>query len=208
MKITKIEKQKKDSTRYNLYIDGEFGFGLYEDTILIFGLRSGDEIEEEKIKEIREQDEFNFGKKISYSFLSYRQRSKKELTKKLKEKKISEVIIDKIIKLLEDQKYIDDSSFAKLFLESKIRSKPLGKRLLQIKLFEKGIDKETAENMLKENYSEEKELESAIKLYRKYSGKVKAKDSADKKQKCYRYLISRGFSFEIAGKVVNVEENE
>jgi len=208
MKITKIEKQKKDTTRYNIYLDGDFSFGLYDDTILKFGLRSGDELEGEKIKEIREFDEFNFGKKIAYSFLSYRQRSKKELTKKLKDKKISEGIINKIIKLLEEQKYIDDNSYAKMYLETKIRNKPIGKRLLQNKLYEKGIDKDTAEKTLTENYTEEKEIESAKKLFKKYSKKIKGKRDSEKKQKCYRYLISRGFDYEIVNKVVNIENDE
>jgi len=205
MKVTKIEKQKKERTRYNVFLDGEFAFGLYDDTILKFGLRTGDELEEKKIKVIKEFDEFNSGKKIAYSFLSYRQRSKKELTKKLKDKKISEAVIDKIIELLEEQKYIDDSSYAKMYIETKIRNKPLGKRLLQNKLYEKGIDKDNVEKILNENYSEEKEIESAKKLFKKYSKKIKGED---KKQKCYRYLLSRGFDYEIVNKVVNIENYE
>lgn len=204
MKITKIEKQKKNRTRYNVGLDGGFAFGLYDETILKFGLRTGDELEDEKITEIKEYDEFNYGKKIAYSFLSYRQRSKKELTKKLKDKRISKSGIDKIIKLLEEQKFINDSTYAKMYLESKIRNKPMGKRLLQNKLFEKGIDKDIAEKTLNENYSEEKEMDSAKKLLEKYTKKIKGKDANEKKQKCYRYLISRGFDFEIVNKVVNI----
>jgi regulatory protein len=204
MEITKIEKQKKDRARYNIFLDGDFAFGLFDDTILKFGLRTNDELNQTRITEIKEYDEFNYGKKIAYSFLSYRQRSKKELTKKLKDKKISESGIDKIIKLLEEQKFINDSTYAKIYLESKIRNKPMGKRLLQNKLFEKGIDKDTAEKTLNENYSEEKEIESAKKLLEKYSKKIKGKDLSEKKQKCYRYLISRGFDFEIVNKVMNI----
>jgi len=207
MKITKLEKQKKDRTRYNIFLDGDFVFGLYDDTILKFGLRSNDELNEIKITEIKEYDEFNYGKKIAYSFLSYRQRSKKELTKKLKDKNISEAVIERIIKLLEDQKYVDDMSYAKIYLETKIRNKPIGKRLLQNKLYEKGIDKDTAEKTLNENYSEEKEIDSAKKLFKKYSKKIKEKDASEKKQKCYRYLISRGFDYEIVNKVVNIEND-
>lgn len=208
MKITKIEKQKKDRTRYNIFLDENFAFGLYDDTILKFGLRTGDEIEEKKISKIKEFDEFNYCKKIAYSFLSYKQRSKKELTKKLKDKKISETVINKIITLLEEQKYVDDKSYAKMYLETKIRNKPIGKRLLQNKLHEKGIDKETAEQTLTENYSEEKEIESAKKLFKKYSKKIRGKGAADIKQKCYRYLISRGFDYGIVNKVVNIESDE
>ena len=103
MKITKIEVQKKDKHRYNIFLDGSFAFGLYEDSVLKYGLRTKDELDEKKIKEMREFDEFGYGKKAAYSFLAYKPRSKKELVKKLKQKKISDKIIEDIIKILEKQ---------------------------------------------------------------------------------------------------------
>lgn len=203
MKITKIEAQKKDRHRYNIFIDGSFAFGLYEDSVLKYGLRSGDELNEKKIIEMREFDEFGYGKKAAYSFLAYKPRSKKDLVKKLKQKKVSDKIIDDIIELLEKQKYLNDEIYARNYLEDKLNSKPIGKRLAKMKLLEKGIDKELIESAINENYSEDKEFELAAKLMEKYEKKVKFKDQTDKKNKCYRYLISKGFDYETAGRVLN-----
>ncbi|HMS64354.1 MAG TPA: RecX family transcriptional regulator [Ignavibacteria bacterium] len=202
MKITKIDKQKKYKNRYNIFLDGEFAFGLYDDTILKFGLRTNDELSEELIEEIRQSDEFNYGKFIAYSYLSYKQRSKSEIIKKLKEKKISGNVIDNIIELLSEQKYINDHSFARLYIENKLMSKPIGKRLLKLKLQEKGIDKETSEKVIEENFNEETELESAEKLLEKYRKKVRGDNDLEKKRKCFSYLISRGFDFDTANKVL------
>ena len=204
MKITKIEVQKKDKHRYNIFLDGSFAFGLYEDSVLKFGLRTEDELDEKKIKEMREFDEFGYGKKAAYSFLAYKPRSKKELVKKLKQKKVSDKIIDDIIELLEKQKYLDDKIYAKSYLEDKLNSKPIGRRLAKLILFEKGIDKELIESTIDENYSEDKEFELAKKLMEKFEKKVKYKDPADKKNKCYRYLISKGFDYETAGRVLKI----
>lgn len=203
MKITKIEAQKKDRHRYNIFIDGSFAFGLYEDSVLKYGLRSGDELNEKKIIEMREFDEFGYGKKAAYSFLAYKPRSKKDLVKKLKQKKVSDKIIDDIIELLEKQKYLNDEIYARNYLEDKLNSKPIGKRLAKMKLLEKGIDKELIESAINENYSADKEFELAAKLMEKYEKKVKFKDQTDKKNKCYRYLISKGFDYETAGRVLN-----
>lgn len=203
MKITKIEKQQKYKNRYNIYLDNEFWYGLYDDTILKFGLRTNDILNEKKLEEIREYDQFNHGKKIAYTYLSYKPRSKKELINKLKEKKIPGNIIEDLTKLLEEQKYLNDKTYAKNFLENKLHRKPLGKRLLQMKLTEKGIDKETTEETINEFYSEEKEIILAGELLKKYEKKIKYKNNFDKKQKCYQYLISRGFEYEIANKVLN-----
>ncbi len=196
MKITKIEKQKKDRHRYNIFLDGEFSFGLYEDSVLKFGLRTEDEVDEDKIKEMKEFDEYGFGKKTAYSYLSYKQRSSKELEKKLKQKKISTETIVKVLELLEKQKYLDDSAYAKNYMEDKLKRKPMGKRLARMKLSEKGIDAETVEKTIQDNYSGEKESELACQLLTKYSKKIKYRDEAEKKSKCYRYLASRGFDYE------------
>ena len=204
MKITKIVAQKKDKHRYNIFLDGSFAFGLYEDSVLKYGLRTEDELDEKKIKEMREFDEFGYGKKAAYSFLAYKPRSKKELVKKLRQKKVSDSIIDDIIELLEKQKYLDDKTYAKSYLEDKLNSKPIGRRLAKLKLFEKGIDKELIEKTIDENYSEDKEFELAAKLMEKFEKKVKHKDPADKRNKCYRYLISKGFDYETAGRVLKI----
>ena len=169
-----------------------------------YGLRTEDELDEKKIKEMREFDEFGYGKKAAYSFLAYKPRSKKELIKKLKQKKVSDSIIDDIIELLEKQKYLDDKIYAKSYLEDKLNSKPIGRRLAKLKLFEKGIDKELIETTIDENYTEDKEFELASKLMEKFEKKVKYKDPADKKNKCYRYLISKGFDYETAGRVLKI----
>lgn len=208
MIITKIEKQKKDKQRYSIFLGGEFAFGLYEDTVLKYGLRTGDEIDEKKQKEIMEYDEFNFGKKVAYSLLSYKQRTALELIKKLKQKKISEGVIEKIIKLLQEQKYLNDEAYAKNYLLDKLARKPLGKRLLKFKLIEKGVGKEITEKTIKENYTEEKETKLAAEVLKKYRKKIKDKDSYEVKNKCYRYLVSKGYDFEIVNKVLKIEEEE
>lgn len=205
MVITKIEKQKKNKERYNIFIDGEFIFGLYEDSLVKYGLRPGDELTPEKVKEMQEYDEFGYGKKVAYSFLAYKQRSKKELVKKLKLKKISEGSIEKITELLENQKYLNDEIYAGNYLEDKLNSRPIGKNLAKLKLSEKGIDKEVIESTLNKMYNEDKEMEYAEKVLEKYAKKVKYKDAADKKNKCYKYLISKGFDFDTVRKVLSIE---
>lgn len=205
MVITKIEKQKKNKERYNISIDGEFAFGLYEDSLVKYGLRSGDELTPEKIKEMQEYDEFGYGKKVAYSFLAYKQRSKKELVKKLKLKKISDDSIEKITELLEKQKYLNDGIYAVNYIEDKLNSRPIGKRLAKLKLSKKGIDKELIEATLEKIYTEDTETEYAEKVLEKYVKKVKYKNEADKKNKCYKYLISKGFDFDTVKRVLGIE---
>ncbi|HWQ81568.1 MAG TPA: RecX family transcriptional regulator [Ignavibacteria bacterium] len=201
MKITSIEKQKKEG-RYNIFLDGEFAFGLYKETIYEFGLRVNDELDPKKAEEIKTRDEIGFGKRVAYRFLNYKQRSEKEVRKKLKEKKLSESSIDVVISSLKDLKYINDESYAKSYLQSKILRKPEGKRVLKMKLADKGIPKEIAENIISEQYPPETETEKAAELLKKYEKKVRAKTPVEKKQKCFRFLLSKGFDFDTINEVL------
>jgi regulatory protein len=207
-KITSIEPQKKIRGRFNVYLDGEFAFGADKETIYDFGLRKNDDLTEEKIKEISEYDELNFGKKIAYSFLSYKPRTEKEIRKKLKEKKISGTSIEKVITILKDLKYLDDGKYAKMYIEEKLANNPKGKRVIAMKLAEKGIGKEVIKSVIEAGYNEDTETKKAKELLAKYIKKVRAKSELDKRQKCYRYLLSRGFDYEIVKTACKIENPE
>ncbi len=203
MKITGIEQQKRDKNRYNFFVDGEYMFALFDDTILKYGLRKGDTLDDRKIREMKEYDDYNYGKRVAYNYLAYRQRSRKEIERKLKTKKISVKVTEKVIKWLEDLKYINDEEFAKHFIESKVQRKPIGRRMVERKLFQSGIEKETIQKAVTENYTPEMELEKADELIEKYIKKLRYKDEFDKKNKCFKYLAGRGFEFDIVEQIVN-----
>ena len=206
-RITSIEPQKRKG-RFNIFLDGEFAFGADKETIYNFGLRKNDDITKDKINEIIEYDEFNFSKKIAYNFLNYKSRTEKEIKKKLKEKKISEKSIDKVIAILKNLKFIDDTRYAKLYVEEKLTNNPKGKRVISMKLAEKGVSKEVINSIIDSQYNEDKETAKAKELLLKYLKKVRAKSDLDKKQKCYRYLLSRGFDYEIVKEVCKIERTD
>ena len=201
-KISSIEKQKKEG-RYNIFLDGEFAFGAYKETVFNFGLRVNDELDEKKIVEIKSYDEINFGKKVAYRFLNYKPHSEKEVITKLKEKKISQQSINTILDSLKSLNFLDDKKYAKMYIEEKLEHKPEGRRLLEIKLNRKGLDKETVQNIMEENYSEETEIIKIEDLLLRYKKKVRAKTLSEKKQKCYRYLLSKGFAYDLITDVIN-----
>jgi len=200
--ITKIERQKKNRKRYNIYLDGEFYCGLYDDTILKYQLAAGDEISEEKIIEIREFDEYIFGKKTAFDFLSYRIRSADEIKKKLKAKKITENIIAKVIAHLEELKLIDDEQFAMQLAREKIKNKGVSRKVLQQKFFQKGIPKEIGESVLGKIFGEINEKELALRNLDKYFPKIKDKEKAEQKKKIFDYLARKGFDFDIISEVI------
>lgn len=202
MLITQIERQKKNRKRYNIYLDGEFFCGLYDDTILKYGLRKNDEIPEAKINEIKDFDEYIYGKKIAYDNLSYRIRTVAEIRKKLKSKKISEVTIDKILSHLDELGLTNDEEFARQLINEKIKRKPVGKKLLKQKLFEKGVPKSIGEEALEKAFTEINEKDLALANFNKYFPKLKTKDSKEQKKKTFDHLARKGFDYDVINEII------
>lgn len=205
MTITKIEKQKKNIKRYNLYIDGEFLCGIYDDTILKFGIASGDELTEKEINDIRNFDEYMYGKKAAFDYLSYRIRSISEIKKKLLSKKLSEVNIERVISHLTELGLVNDEDFARQLINEKIKNKPAGRRSLEQKLFEKGISKNISEDILNSILTEETEKELAVKVYEKLKPKLKGLDKQDVKKKIYETLARKGFNYDIINDIIRAK---
>jgi regulatory protein len=201
--ITKLEKQKKAKNRWNIYVDGAFFCGLYEDTILKYGIHANEMLTGDRLDEIRDFDEYIYGKNVAYSFLSYRMRSVSEIKKKLREKKISGKSIVKVIELLEEQKLVDDREFAKVLIADKIKRNPVGRKVLKQKLFEKGVSKSVSDEALEKVFSGEEEKKLALEVFNKYLPKIKDKDFYGQKRKAFEHLARKGFDFDVINEVLN-----
>lgn len=202
MLITKIEQQKKNKSRWSIFADGSFVLGVSEDTIFKFGLRVKDELDDNELRKIREYDEYIYGKKIAFDFLSYRTRSVKEIKDKLKKKSISADSIDKVIEHLAKLNLINDEVFAQEFVNAKVKFKPSGKRVLSQKLIEKGIAKEVREKVLSDTFERVDEKELAMQNFKKYFNRLKDKEPLEQRKKMFDHLVRKGFGFDLVKEII------
>jgi len=100
-------------------------------------------------------------------YLSYRDRSKWEITQYLEKKKHSHLVIQKTLKYLESLNYVDDQRFALQWGQFNINKKKLGRNRLYLELLNKGIDRETLENIVTTLYENNPEKQLAIECARK-----------------------------------------
>ena len=186
MKITKIEIQKKNKNRVNLYLDEEFFCGLSLETVLKNHLKEGIEVEEDKIKFLIFETEKEMALSKAVGYISKCQKTKKEVYKYLIQKGYDEEIINYVISKLEEYNFVDDTLYAKNYI--KFKNKNSGSRKIEMELKQKGINEEVAKESL-EKYSNDREY--VLMVATKYM-KNKEKDLKNK-QKAYRHLASRGF---------------
>ena len=130
--------------------------------------------------------------------LAAKPRSVKELRERLLEKEWTNgAIVDEVLEKLKEYDYLDDEQYAKTLASSKLRQKPMGKRLLKQRLSQKKLDKETIEQAIEkvyENTPEDEVIERAIKKRLRIKGKPETREDS---KKFYDYLLRQGFSYDL-----------
>jgi len=130
-------------------------------------------------------------------YLSYRDRSKWELTQYLEKKEHSHSVIQQTLDYLTELNYLNDPRFAIQWGQYKINKKKLGRNRLYMELLSKGIDKETIEGTLNTLYEDNPERELAAQCARKKWVTLKGVEEEKKKRRLVQYLQRRGFSSDI-----------
>ena len=105
-------------------------------------------------------------------------------------------VCNKTIEKLKSYGYVDDGDYAKRYVSS--YSKTKGKRLIALHLKQKGVSDGEVETALSEI---ENQAETAKAIAQKYL-KNKEMDSKNL-QKCYKYLLSKGFDYDDAKQAIS-----
>lgn len=213
MKITSVEPQKKNPHRFNIYLNGQFGFGVDEDTVVKFRLVFGKEISQDDLDKILLESEVGKLMGRMYNLLSVRLRSEKEIRdyirklnfkRKVKEQEeIPELVIDLLIQNLKNKGLLNDETFAKAWVESRRRSKQKGVNVLKAELFQKGIDREIIEEVTRVESLESSEEQLAKETLEKKLKIWKNLSALEFRKKATEFLVRRGFNYSIAKEVVD-----
>jgi regulatory protein len=139
-------------------------------------------------------------KEYAYKLLSYRSRSIKEIRDRLSLRGYKADTIESVIRSLVDSGYLNDTSFAREWIKSKLSCKPVGITALKVGLLQKGLDKEVVSGLL----AELDEYAPARRLAEKKLASVRKanQDVRSLRRRLYSYLVSRGFSHETVYRVV------
>lgn len=195
-KITDLKIQKNNKTRANLYLDGEFAFGVEMITVMKLGLKIGQEVSNEKLQEAIFDSEKSVAFEKAMDYLARGMKTVKQIGDYLAKKGFSPEVAQYVVQKLKEYRYLDDEQYAKLFVEQNGKTK--GSRRLRQELQQKGISRETAETF--SVLEGQQALEAAKALAAKY---MRAK-TVDLKnlQRLQRYLLGRGYDFDVVSNVV------
>lgn len=200
-KITAITLQQKHKDRCNLFVDGEFYAGVSLETVMKFRLKAGTETDEKELGEILREAEKSEASEKALSYVSRTIKTKRQVKEYLLKKGFSESACYYAIDKLKEYGYINDEEYAKRFIES--TGKTQGKRLMAYKLMAKGVKKEEIESAYEEVGGKAGENAAAL-AEKRLKNKEHTKENI---LKTYKYLISRGFSYEEAEAAISPFKN-
>ncbi len=201
-KITAIEVQKRTPNRVNIYLDGEFAFGLAR--IVAAWLRVGQELSEEKIEQLQAEEARERAFQQAMLFLSYRARSESEIRQNLRKHEIPEPVIEQTLERLKQDGLANDHQFANTWVENRSAFRPRSRRMMAMELRQKGLDDEAISSATKSVEDEALAYEAAQKRV----PRLKDLEWSEFRKKMSDFLGRRGFSYSVIAPVVTRIWNE
>jgi len=191
--ITAITPQIKDKTRCNIYVDGRFCCGLTLEATIKNRLKVGQIVPPERLSEIQLESEKNTAFDKALTHLSATRKTEKQIREYLSGKGYLPAVVEYAVEKLRSYNFLNDGEYAEAYVEFAAKRK--GSRLIKMELRGKGISEKEIDGAL-DTLSEETELQSAKAILEKYMrGKTADKPTL---QKAYRYLMGKGFDYEVA----------
>ncbi len=205
--ITQIAIQQKRKNRCSIFLDDAYAFGLDQEVVLQFGLKKGDVLTEQQIENILLNEEKKRAKDRALNFLSYRDRSEKEIRTRLKNVGYDENIIEWVIYELKRLKFLDDERFAQSFAQTQMITRPAGEYFLKRELKQKGVAEELIEQTIEKTFEEKDQFSVALELAQQKKKRYKNIDEMKAKKRVSDFLLRRGFSWDVVSEVMEQWEH-
>lgn len=190
MKITSIKQQVKRTNRYSIYVDSKYLASLSEGELLKSGLRSGQELDDIALQELKNRASLDKAYMRSLDLISRRMRSEWEIKDYLKRKGYSVEAQAAVARRLNQSRLLDDKKFAEQWVSTRRMLKLSSRRKLAMELRQKHIAADIISDVFGEEEQDDRQvLRDLVELKRrqpKYQNNLKL----------MQYLSRQGFSYQ------------
>ncbi|MAS34770.1 MAG: RecX family transcriptional regulator [Anaerolineaceae bacterium] len=194
--ITKLEIQKKNKERANVYLDGDYAFSV--DIMVAAGLQKGQQLSDVEIEVMKDEDAVSRAVDRAVRYLAYRPRSTAEVRRNLADKQTPEAVIEAAVERLNRMGYLDDQSFARFWVDNRNQFKPLSERALRYELRQKGVPDSVIASALDDLDANDAAYRAAQSRVRSYRQKTRT----EFRNKMSAFLQRRGFNFDVIRETV------
>ena len=141
------------------------------------------------------------------NFLSYRQRTGREVRRKLIDRGFSTDAIDATMRRLAAVGLVDDEAFVGAYVRDRIAHRPMGVRRMVQDLYAKGITREVSapviEEILRDEETDERTLARQVVEKKRRTLAPRSQNEAVLRRRLRDHLIRRGFDTRVVREVVD-----
>lgn len=191
--ITKIETLPRMKRRLVVYVDGERLGVIAAALAREKGLSEGAALSDQDWQQLMEA-EISPAFDLSLYYLGLRARTRHEMEAYLKRRQYAPQVIAAVMDKLKDYGFVDDGELSQRAVDSLSRQR-LGRRAIERKLRQRGVDKELVREAL-DAYRPEDESENARQLAATLWERYREAEPRKRWQKTTAALARRGFSWD------------
>lgn len=145
--VTDLSPVKGSPDRLIVEVEGEPALECQQSIIRRARVVEGAGVSSELLGKLERADQGFRAYQKALELLGYRARSKTELRRRLRQEVDSNEVVEEVLEQLEQDGYIDDEEFARMFIRDRIRLKPRGPYKIASELGQKGIDPDRARDL-------------------------------------------------------------
>lgn len=223
-KITRIQAVPESPSQQQIFLNDTPFVEVHASLIEKFGLRIGLEIESRVIEKLIAADEVMRAKNYAIRLIREEKENpitddpdseasprpkikpklytKNEMEQRLAREGFATEAVETAITELIHSGYIRDRQYAENWVKRRQKSNPRGKTLLKAELLDRGIDRETAEQVVAK-VGTEAETEAARQLAEKRAKQYKRLPDHVVKRRLHGFLARRGFNAEVVRSVLD-----
>ena len=187
MRVERVEASKHKKGRVLVFLGDGACLKITEQELLDFGLRSGDELDEETLKRLKEAAGVSNTRAAAADLIGKRAMSRRDLERKLQEKGASEAEARYAAEWLEAIGALNDAEYAAALVRHYSRL-GYGPARVREKLYEKGVPRELWEDALEELPADGGQVDAFLR------SKLRGRTPDEKeKRRLTNALLRRGF---------------
>jgi regulatory protein len=203
-KVTGLKKSKGREKRIEVFLDGKPALNLLAEVALLEKLEVGQEINAGRLESLAGLDRFQRCYNAAVRYLSYRPRSEGEIKQRLLRHGYDDTCAGKVITRLREQGLVDDTAFARFWIDNRGTFRPRSRRMTRLELRRKGLDADVIEQAVRDIDDRESAYRAALSRTRR----LFPSDYPVYRRRLGQYLGRRGFSYDVINETVQKIWNE
>lgn len=197
--VTAVESRRNLSKSVKIHLDTGSALCLSAAVAADAGIREGRRLSGHEISGLRNADEIHRSLSYALRLIALRPRSHKELSVRLARRGFDPAIVQQALAKLDEQGLADDDAFARFWLDNRQRFRPLGRRLMELELRQKGID---ASIIAKAVADVDDEL-GAYQAAQKKGRSLSELGYVDFRRRLGAFLRRRGFDYAVTVRIID-----